>query len=157
MLWWTAVWGERWMPSFSPLPSLPALFLACLPPSPRSSSPALPCPSCPRPRREDTHLGVSRILLTHRGDNWWAVCGECHIVCEGPSEPHSTSCNSYSSSSSRRKWHPPSTSPSVTGASSSSSSWPGCRDRMSKQVVTERVASLSLPPATQPQHWQLLQ
>ncbi|XP_063857446.1 uncharacterized protein LOC135098949 [Scylla paramamosain] len=66
MLWWTAVWGERWMPSFSPLPSLPALFLACLPPSPRSSSPALPCPSCPRPRREDTHLGVSRILLTHR-------------------------------------------------------------------------------------------
>ncbi len=26
-----------------------------------------------------------------------------------------------------------------------------------QQVVTERVASLSLPPATQPQHWQLLQ
>ncbi|KAK8372904.1 hypothetical protein O3P69_010995 [Scylla paramamosain] len=115
---------------------------------------------------ETLHTGVLWWIAVWRerwiGDNWWAVCGECHIVCEGPPEPHSTSCNSYSSSSSssssrRRKWHPPSTSPSVTGASSSSSSWPGCRDRMSKQVVTERVASLSLPPATQPQHWQLLQ
>ncbi|XP_063882635.1 uncharacterized protein LOC135112276 [Scylla paramamosain] len=48
MLWWTAVWRERWMPSFSPLSSLPAPFLACLPPSPLSSSPALPCSSCPR-------------------------------------------------------------------------------------------------------------
>ncbi len=35
-------------PSFSPLLSLPAPFLACLPPSPRSSLPALPCSSCPR-------------------------------------------------------------------------------------------------------------
>ncbi|XP_063863004.1 uncharacterized protein LOC135102147 isoform X2 [Scylla paramamosain] len=106
-----------------------------------------------------TNGDLSHLPPTLRGDNWWAVCGECHIVYEGPPEPHSTSCNSYSSSSSsrrRRKWHPPSTSPNVTGASSSSSSWPGCRDRMSN-VVTERVASLSLPPATQPQHWQLLQ